>query len=450
MNRKWHIKTRFMITLMGLTCGMLFIVAVAFNLSVRSYVRSRVAAQLERVSSNASEERKGGAHGALDGKHFDDKPDRSIGTRGNALVLDSDFQLLFVMHGDNATAAEIVAYFGSHGITADLQNRIVPTESGTYAVSVVPDPKEDCQYLLVYVDVTSVMSLTDQMNLILVFVILAAVMFSVFLSFRFARSFSGPVRKLAGFAEEIGRGNLETRDLAFRDVEFDELAGAMNHMVKDLKDAKHTQEVFFQNTSHELRTPLTSIRGNAEGIVYGIMEPQAAAKVILSESEKLGNMVEDILFLSRIGKTTTDGTGDPIDLREVLSLCVSEQKAAAGKNEIMFRFDFDEDPVRWSIREQDAQRLFGNLISNAIRYAKSEILLSCHTKDGRAIILVADDGPGVSEEDLPHVFERFYKGRDGQHGIGLAIAQTVAQTYNGTVTVRNNNGAEFEVEFSMK
>ena len=134
-------------------------------------------------------------------------------------------------------------------------------------------------------------------------------------------------------------------------------------------------------------------------------------------------------------------------LSDILSLCVSEQRAEAKNRGLMFSFDFDEEPVLLAIREQDAQRLFGNLISNAVRYANNEIRLSCHRKEKTANISVADDGPGIRPEDLPHVFERFYKGEDGKHGIGLAIAHSVAEAYGGIINARNENGAVFEVTF---
>ena len=102
------------------------------------------------------------------------------------------------------------------------------------------------------------------------------------------------------------------------------------------------------------------------------------------------------------------------------------------------------------IRERDARRLFGNLISNAVRYAEREIVLSCHEAEFGVTVSVADDGKGVSPEDLPHVFERFYKGSDGNHGIGLSIARSVAAAYHGTLSVRNDRGAVFTVVFPQK
>ena len=99
------------------------------------------------------------------------------------------------------------------------------------------------------------------------------------------------------------------------------------------------------------------------------------------------------------------------------------------------------------IRDQDARRLFGNLISNAVRYAASEIRLTCRTDGGEVVAVVADDGEGISPEDMPHIFERFYRGRGGKHGIGLSIASSIVNAYRGSLKARSEKGAEFEVRF---
>lgn len=445
MRRKWHIQTRVLVTLIGLTCSVLLVVGLAFNLSVRGYIRSRVEAQLAEISESVSEDRRSAARGRKGAKHFDGRPDRVTGTIGNAILIGDDGDSL--LYGDDISGKELAEYFCDADLSSDMQNELISLGDSMYVVSVLQDPADEAQMLLVYVDITSIMAFSHQINIVLLLVILAAILLSVILSRRFARSFAEPVQSLSDFAAEIGNGSLATREISFRDVEFDDLSGSMNHMVTELQSAKQKQETFFQNVSHELRTPLTSIRGNAEGIVYGVMEPQAAGRVILSEADKLGGMVEDILYLSRMGKASPEGTAEPLDLRDVLSLCVSEQHADAEQRGIAFRFGFDEDPVLLSIREQDAQRLFGNLISNAIRYARKEVILSCHTQGSNVLVSVADDGPGVAEEDLPYVFERFYKGKGGKHGIGLAIAQAVVESSHGTLSVRNDGGAVFEVRF---
>ena len=475
MKRKWHIKNHLLASLVGLTTALLLTVALAFNLSLYGYIRSRVATQLFHVSQSASEERRddgpasdrapnmGGPDMAVtntDGQHaeqqnaavqrpFDEHKDRVMGTRGSAVLLNSDGTLFDNLHGDQTVAEKLSDWYRVHAGDGDIENKVIFLDNGTFVVSASDDPVTQGQILLTYVDVTSIMAFAQQINYVLLLVILAAVLISIFVSRRFARSLSEPVRSLSEFAAEIGGGNLEPQDLNLRDVEFDALAASMNRMASDLRDAKQKQDVFFQNVSHELRTPLTSIRGNAEGVVYGLMEPQQAAKVILAESDKLSTLVEDILFLSRAGKERTDGAKELLDLREIISLCVSEQRAEAEKKGVAFSFDFDDAPVTMHLREQDAERMIGNLLSNAIRYAANTVQLCCHNETDAVVFSVKDDGPGVAAEDLPHVFERMYKGKGGKHGIGLAIAQAVAQSCGGEILVRNDAGAVFEARFPL-
>ena len=288
--------------------------------------------------------------------------------------------------------------------------------------------------------------LTARVNLVLIIIILAAIIVSILLSRHFAKSLSKPVQELSDFAHDIGRGDLSPRELDYREAEFSGLADSMNRMASELDEEKRRQETFFQNVSHELRTPLTSIRGNAEGIACGVMEPKAAAGVIISESDRLTAMVEEILYLSRM-EIVSDLQTDPIDLRELLSLCVSERRTEADKRGITFAFDFDDDPVTYPIKETDGEKLFGNILSNAVRYAKSCIGVSCREEDGRITVTIRDDGAGISENDLAHVFERFYKGEGGKYGIGLAIAKSVAEAYHGILEAHNDGGAVFTAVF---
>lgn len=443
--------------MIGLTGVLLLTVVLAFNLAVYGFVRSRVSAQLSNVAQSASTERRSDkpvqpfeqeqTSEADGGERFDEHPDRVMGTRGSAVVLDSDGSMRINLHGDETAAEALSEWYRNRCNGEIIQNKIVFLDSGTYFASTESDPYTSGQIILSYVDVTSVMAFTRLINIMLLLVILTAILFSILLSRRFARSFSNPVKSLSEFAENIGDGNLETRELEFRDLEFDTLAESMNRMTSDLKNAQKKQEIFFQNVSHELRTPLTSIRGNAEGVLYGLMEPKVASKVILSESDKLSGLVEDILFLSRAGKEKQDGEAEPIDLRDVLSLCVSEQRTEAEKKGVSFDFAFDDEPVIMRIRQQDAERMVGNLLSNAIRYAEKTITLTCKNESDSLLVSVKDDGPGVSPEDLPHVFERMYKGSGGKHGIGLAIAQAVAEGHGGMISVRNEVGAVFEARF---
>ena len=449
MKHKWYIRTRILVTLIGFTCLVLLAVGAGFNISLRSYISSRLSSELSLVSERALEQRRSGMHGEKKEEHSPGHSGELAGTSENAVILDSEGELVSVLEGDEEEGAYLADYFKEAGITKELSNEIISLGNSSYTVSLQNDPVKEGQYVLSYIDVTSLTVLLGDVNRMLGWILMGAVLLAALLSLRFAKSVAGPVQTLSAFAQDIGKGNLKERNLSFQDTEFDQLAESMNRMTVQLEAAREKQETFFQNVSHELRTPLTSIRGNAEGIVCQIMEPKAAAAVILSEADKLGGMLEDILYLSRITKASSEEPAELLDLREVLSLCMFEQKTAADAKGIEIRYDFEEEPVLLSIRESDAQRLFSNLISNAVRYAEKEITLTCRRENDHITVAVSDDGPGISEEDSPHIFERFYKGKDGIHGIGLSIAKAVTESRGGTLRFYNRNGAVFQAEFPL-
>ena len=185
MKRNWHIRKRILFTLTGLTCTLLLVALLAFNLSVRGYIRSRVSAQLGAVSQDASRQRREEAGEPKEGRRFDEHSDRITGTQGNALIISEEGELLTVLHGDKAVGRELASYFSGQEQLDGVTYKVVDTESGSFAVSAVSDPVKEGQYLLIYVDVTSLLALTHQINLVLLIVIFAAILLSVFLSRRF-------------------------------------------------------------------------------------------------------------------------------------------------------------------------------------------------------------------------------------------------------------------------
>jgi len=275
--------------------------------------------------------------------------------------------------------------------------------------------------------------------------------FSIFCTFFLSNTITLPIKKLGALAAKIGCGDFTSSDFNFRNEEFVNLNVALNDSAKRLNIYDSEQKAFFQNASHELRTPLMSIQCYAEGISFGLMEPKEASDTILQETRQLSELVTDLLYISKIDNITMAYTTIKADLLTIIRSCAERQQMVADKMNIKFKFDFSVSSMEYECVEELLSRAVDNLISNAIRYASSEITLSCHKSQDKITISVADDGKGIEPESIPHVFERFYKGSDGNHGIGLSIVKSIVEQHNGNIAAKNteSGGAKFIVTLPL-
>jgi len=277
--------------------------------------------------------------------------------------------------------------------------------------------------------------------------VLVGIMFmvAVFVSYFLSNSITRPIEKLGKFALSIGNGSFDTNDFKFQDIELENLNAALNKSVKQLGVYDSAQKDFFQNASHELRTPLMSIKCYAEGIVYGLMEPKQASETILAETDKLSELVTDLLYIAKIDNITSVYATENVDLVAVIKACAARQQAVASNRQVSFVFHFSDGSIHYQCIVELISRAIDNLISNAIRYAASQVTLSCRTEGRNIQIIVSDDGNGIETNALPHVFERFYKGKGGNTGIGLAIVKSITDQHKGHVKAENlgDGGAAF-------
>jgi signal transduction histidine kinase len=162
--------------------------------------------------------------------------------------------------------------------------------------------------------------------------------------------------------------------------------------------------------------------------------------------------VTDLLYISKIDNITTVYKTAKVDLPGIIRSCAQRQELVAERKGIRFVYNFIESTVEYECAEELISRAVDNLISNAIRYASSEISLSCSKDQYQITICVTDDGSGIEPDSLPHVFERFFKGRGGNHGIGLSIVKSIVEQHQGSVTVKNktSGGTEFTIILPLK
>ena len=234
--------------------------------------------------------------------------------------------------------------------------------------------------------------------------------------------------------------------------------------VTELRRLETLRRDFVANVSHELRTPIAAIRAAAETLEGGAVDdPQAARDfigMIGRHAERLHQLVEDLLELSRIEAQKLDLQATPVDARELIDHMIGLYALSAGRKEVALIGGSCPSDLVLSTDRRALEQILSNLIDNAIKYASrgAKVTLSAAERDGEVRIAVADTGPGIAARHLPRLFERFYRvdrgrSRDvGGTGLGLSIVKHLTEALGGHVTVESlpGVGSTFTVHFPLK
>lgn len=290
-------------------------------------------------------------------------------------------------------------------------------------------------------------SVLAQLRLILLLTGLAAVSLSLFLGAWLTHRLLKPLDDIAAVAIQITRADDLSRrlpDTGRRD-EIGSLTMVLNQTLERLERLFHARQRFLADASHELRTPLTTIRGNM-GLMrrMGTAEPEILDDV-QDELERMTRLVDDLLLLARADTGGLPLSRQPVELDDIFL-------------EVYRQVQNIESPVQLTIKEVDQvyvlgdsdrlKQLFLNLVDNAIKYtpAGGEVLMSLSKKDGNALVEIRDNGVGIPAEDLPRVFDRFYRvdkartRNPGGSGLGLSIARWIAVAHGGNIHVESSVG----------
>ena len=201
---------------------------------------------------------------------------------------------------------------------------------------------------------------------------------------------------------------------------------------------------FFANASHELKTPLMAIRGNVDGIRSGYVEPEKAYDVIEKETERMSALIGSILDLSKLDSGAVHMEVTMNDVREILYDAAGIILPEADKRGIQVNIEATE-PLFMECDERMIFSTFSNILTNALRYAEREISVRIEKQD-KIIIRFINDGVPISDEEIAHIFDRFYKGDKGQTGLGMALAQEYVNLHGGEISaVARDNRTEFVI-----
>ena len=287
----------------------------------------------------------------------------------------------------------------------------------------------------------------------------ATIVVAALVGLRLSRSLTGPVLAARTVTSRIAEGDLDARiDVATIGAtdEVADLVESVNTMAENLHRSKSLERHFLLSVSHDLRTPLTSIKGYAEALADGAMDdPARAGRVIETEANRLERLVGDLLLLARLESTDFPLDRQRVDLNGVVEAAGAGLERDAEERGIALTTRVPDEPTVADVDADRFAQIVSNLVSNALRFATIDTVVTLWSAEGRHHLAVADDGPGIADEDLPHVFERLYVSKhnpaikESGGGLGLAIVRDLTERMGGSVTARRSSlgGAELVVSF---
>lgn len=252
--------------------------------------------------------------------------------------------------------------------------------------------------------------------------------------------------------EKMANGNWDTRLRVGSRDEIGMLGHSINDLAASLQRYRDTRQAFFSNISHELRTPVTYLQGYAKVLTDGLVESDKEKKqylsIIYQESLRLEHLINDLFTLSKMEEGQIKLKPEPLDLREIVKTAVQKVKLRAEKKHLSLQMDLhDRVPFVRGDRQRMEQVLL-NLLENAIRYTeKGSILVRLSGQKEAAVLSVSDTGVGIPKDELPYIFERFYRveksrAREyGGTGLGLSIVKKYVEMQGGTVQVDSEPGS---------
>ncbi len=269
------------------------------------------------------------------------------------------------------------------------------------------------------------------------------------------RAITRPIDQLTRAAQQLAQGDLSARVIVDDETtrlgsdEISELGTAFNSMASHLQQSEQVRRDMTADIAHELRTPLTVMRGNLEAMLDGVYPFDAEhLSPVLNQVNLLARLVEDLrtLALAEAGQLLL--AKRPTDLVALLQSVLTSFEAQATAQEVTLRADVDPALPVVEVDPDRIQQTIGILIANALRYTppQGSITIAAQTDRAGVTIGVADTGSGIAPEDLPHVFDRFYRAdksrarESGGSGLGLTIAKSLVEAHGGSIAATSRPG----------
>lgn len=296
--------------------------------------------------------------------------------------------------------------------------------------------------------------------------ILVGIGICLVIGFILAMFITRPLSRMRQVALELADGHYEKRtnvkgknEIGVLARSMDILAERLEQNEKERQEAEQMRLDFFANVSHELRTPITVMRGYSESLADGVVKAEKQQQYyqrMVSECQSMERLVGDLLTLSKMQNPHFVVEKEPVNLAQIFYDILRGYKAIAEKKQIQLLFSCQEEIVMMLGDYDRLRQLFTNIIDNAIKFSREggRVWITITKKD-KIEVSIRDEGVGISEEELPNIFDKFYKSKLRQNakgsGLGLVIAKSIVKKHEGTIEVdsKPGEGTEFRFYFAL-
>ncbi|WP_407271979.1 sensor histidine kinase [Radiobacillus sp. PE A8.2] len=286
-------------------------------------------------------------------------------------------------------------------------------------------------------------------RLLIIFVIgiAAAILLSHYLTKRLVT----PLTRLKIQLKKIEKRKFDDIEEIKASGEIKEVEQSVLEMARELQRYIRSQRQFFQNASHELKTPLMTIQGYAEGIRDGVFEKEAAERgleVVVAEIGRLKKIINEMILLAKLDSEENIYQEEQINVEELIKLTVDRALPLANERNIKLVHRAAPNLSLYADQQKLLQATM-NIVTNAVRHASNQVLITVKEEYGIILIQIEDDGKGIAQELMPQLFQRFVKGEGGETGLGLAIARAIVERSGGSILADRSSlgGAMFTIKF---
>ncbi|MGG1664633.1 sensor histidine kinase [Brevibacillus sp. NRS-1366] len=319
-----------------------------------------------------------------------------------------------------------------------------------YVVVTLPLKNDEKQRLILASPIRGLKEVRMELTKKILVILLIGAVSTILLSFFMTRSMVEPLNRLTKEIKKVQFRRFSDVKLIPARGEIAEVSESVYSMAQELDRFHEIQRQFLQNASHELKTPLMSIQGYAEGIRDGIFIDDAAHKgldVIVSESNRIKHIVTEITLLAKLESEKDLFHLAPHSPTELVNRAVERLHPLGVQQNIAVSIrSFGGDSNVYVDGDKILQALL-NIIANGLRHAKEQVVIRIETGKRHVTIVIMDDGEGIPDDLLPHLFHRFVKGKNGDVGLGLAISRAIIERSGGSIEVKNGvfSGAMFRI-----